>query len=407
MVISVAIAITCTVGFTLVRLANPAPPVPTAEVKRGEFVEYVQLRGETKALKSLSVNAPFKAGDLQIIKLIQNGTPVKKGDVVVRFDITKLEQDLAQSRSALKTAEAEIEQARSQDRLKEEQDLTDVMKARYDVAAAKLDAGKQEILSRIEGEEAKLKVADAEQKLREAEEKLKSDSAAGAADLESKTQKRDKALFDVRQTERSIAAMTLRAPGDGTVTLLRNWHAGWMGGPPAEFREGDRAWPGAAIADLPDLSTIRVAVRVDETDRSRLKSGEIAMVRVDAVPDREFWGRVAKISPLATTDFSGGWPFPRNFNLEIELEQSDPRLRAGMTALTRVMVDRLPDSILIPPQASFEKLGRAVAYVLRGPDFEERVIEVARRSEDQLLISVGLRAGERVALKDPTEVRAP
>jgi hypothetical protein len=78
-----------------------------------------------------------------------------------------------------------------------------------------------------------------------------------------------------------------------------------------------------------------------------------------------------------------------------------------MTALTRVMVDRLPDSILIPPQASFEKLGRAVAYVLRGPDFEERVIEVARRSEDQLLISVGLRAGERVALKDPTEVRAP
>src|SRR5260370_15032076 len=104
-----------------------------------------------------------------------------------------------------------------------------------------------------------------------------------------------------------------------------------MGGRPAEFREGDRDWRGAAIADLPDLSTIRVGVRVDETDRSRLKSGEIAMVRVDAVPDREFLGRVAKISPLATTDFSGGWPFPRNFNLEIELEQSDPRLRAGMT----------------------------------------------------------------------------
>src|SRR5258708_8168223 len=211
-VISVAIGITCTVGFTLGRLANSAPPVPAAEVKRGEFVEYVQLRGETKAVKSLSVNAPFKAGDLRRIKVIQNGTPVKKGDVVVRFDITKLEQDLAQSRSALKTAEAEIEQARSQDRLKEEQDLTDVMKARYDVAAAKLDAGKQEILSRIEGEEAKLKVADAEQKFREAEEKLKADRAAGGAVLESQKPKRDQALFDVRQTERLLPGVTLGAP---------------------------------------------------------------------------------------------------------------------------------------------------------------------------------------------------
>ncbi len=399
-VITAAIVVVGMVGLAAARLASPAPKIPTAEVKYGEFVDYVQLRGAVKALKSLGVNAPFEAGDLQIVKLARNGAPVKKGEVVVQFDTTKVQQDLAQNRSALKSAEAEIEQVRAQARLKEEQDLTDVMKARYDVEAAKLDASKQEILSKIEGEEAKLKVADAEQKLRQAEQKLKSDRSAAAADLESKKQKRDKALFEVRRAERAVAVLTLRAPGDGLVTLQRNWRAGWMGA--TEFKEGDRAWPGAAIADLPDLSTLRVGARIDETDRGRLKPGESATLRVDAVPDPEFGGRVAKISPLATTDFSAGWPFPRNFDLELELQQTDARLRPGMSATARVAVDRIPDSILIPIGASFQKSGRTVAFVLRGSKFEEQVIEVGRRSEGQLLVASGLKAGERVALKDPT-----
>jgi multidrug efflux pump subunit AcrA (membrane-fusion protein) len=196
--------------------------------------------------------------------------------------------------------------------------------------------------------------------------------------------------------------LTVKAPGDGTVTMLRNWRAGFSGGA-AEFKEGDRAWPGAAIADLPDMSSLRIAARIDEVDRGRLQLGEAATVRVDAVPGQEFAGHVAKISPLATTDFSAGWPFPRNFDLEVELGQADPRLKPGMSATARVAVDRIPDSILIPPQASFQKSGRTVTYVVRGSKFEERGIEVGRRSEAQLLVTAGLKPGERVALKDPTE----
>ena len=52
-----------------------------------------------------------------------------------------------------------------------------MLKARYAVESAKLEASKQEIVSKIEGEEAKLKLADAEQTLREAETKQKSDQA--------------------------------------------------------------------------------------------------------------------------------------------------------------------------------------------------------------------------------------
>jgi multidrug efflux pump subunit AcrA (membrane-fusion protein) len=43
-----------------------------------------------------------------------------------------------------------------------------------------------------------------------------------------------------------------------------------------------------------------------------------------------------------------------------------------------------------------------VAYVWKGSQFEERAVEVGRRSGDQVLIANGLRAGEQVALRDPT-----
>jgi len=392
-------------SFGTVRLARTAPRIPTAEVKRGEWVSYVPIRGEVGAVKSVLLAAPSNiapstGGDIQLIKLARNGTRVKKGDVVVQFDVSTLQRTLDQKRSELKQAEAEIEQTHAQARLVAEQDRTDLTKASYDVERAKLEASKQEIVSRIEGEKAKINLADAEQKLREMREKVRSDQASAAADIESKKQKRDKALFEVRQAEQNMAAMTLKAPLDGLVTLLPNWRLSNFGNAP-EFKEGDRAWPGALIAELPDLSRVRVSGRIDEADRGRVKVGQAATVLVDAVPDKELRGQVSEISLLAKLDFSSGWPPVKNFDVAVRLEQTDPRLRPGMSATARVAAERVPDSILIPTEASFQKAGRVVGYVLRGSKFEERVLEVGRRGEKEIVVVKGLKPGERVALKDP------
>jgi HlyD family secretion protein len=107
-----------------VRLSRRSPSVPTVVVGRGDFLDSIQFRGEMKALKSVTISAPADAGNLQIVKLSSEGTAVKPGDVVVEFDKSKTEQDLAQFQSALKSADAEIAQARAQARLAEEQDKT-------------------------------------------------------------------------------------------------------------------------------------------------------------------------------------------------------------------------------------------------------------------------------------------
>jgi HlyD family secretion protein len=381
-----------------VRLGRRAPTVPTIEVKRGEFLDSLQFRGEVKALKSVTISAPAEAGDLQIIKISPEGTVVKTGDVVVEFDRTKTEQDLAQFKSALKSAEAEIGQAKAQARLAEEENKTAVLKARYDVEGAKLEASKQEIVSKIEGEEAKLKLADSEQKLREAETKQKSDEALNKATIESKEQASKKAQYDVMRAERALTQMSQRAPSAGTISLLQHWGGSGM----VTYRPGDRAWPGAAIADLPDATTLRITARVDETERGRLALQQPVTVQLNAIPDRQFTGHIEQIGAIASLDFNSGWPITRNFILEVGIDQTDPRFKPGITGEVTVVVDKVANAIILPAQALFQKSGQNVAYVWHGGEFEERVVEVGRRSGDKIVVAKGVSAGDKVALRDPT-----
>jgi RND family efflux transporter MFP subunit len=385
--------------FGAFRMARSAVNFPMADVKRKEFVDYLEIKGEVKAIRSAVIAAPYSAGDLQILRIVDNATKVKKGDFLVEFDATAVKQKLAEDKSAVTSAEAEIQQARAAARLKEEQDVTDVMTAKYDAEKARMDASKQEILSVIEGEQAKLKLADAEQKQKENESKLKADRAAAVSDLASKQQKHDQAAFQVQLDERALDSLTLRAPLDGVVALQNHWQPQ---GSPTTFKPGDRAWPGAAIAELPDGSALKVSARVEEAERGQLKLGQTASVRLDALPDRNFDGHVETISPTASLDFGSGWPVPRNFAVDLGLSGSDARLAPGMGATVRIAVSRVPDGIVIPTNALFRKAGRTVTYVRRGSKFEETVVEVSKQSGDEALIAKGLQPGERLALKDPT-----
>jgi HlyD family secretion protein len=140
---------------------------------------------------------------------------------------------------------------------------------------------------------------------------------------------------------------------------------------------------------------------VDEAERGRLAAHQSATVQLDAIPERQFSGKLEQIGTIATMDFSAGWPIPRDFDLQIALDQKDPRLKPGMTAQITVIVDRIPNAIAIPVQASFQRSGQTVAYVVDGSKYREQPIEVSRRSRDRILVSSGLRPGDRVALEDP------
>ena len=380
------------------------PSIPSAEVKLGDFVDYVELRGAISVRSSSVIAAPFDAGDLQILKLARSGSNVQKGDVVVEFDPSSLQRTAEQAQSSLKQVEAEIARANAQNRLAEEQIKTELMSAQFELERARLDASTGDVVPAIENEKNVLALEKAEQKLRELNSRMDSRHVALEADLSVIERKREKAKADIEQAEHNMAALTLTSPTDGIITMLPNSRARTNllgGGSTPVFKEGDRAYSGAAIAEIPDLSTIQANAPVSEADRGRVQQGQPVILNIEAVPDKAHRGRVQDISPLAKMDYSG-YPVTKNFDLTVQLENPDPRLRPGMTAGFRVEVERVPASIVIPAEAVFLKSGQTVAYVLSNGVYRERSLTLARRGTGQVMVSHGLKPGERIALKDPT-----
>jgi HlyD family secretion protein len=399
--IAVLVFVVLAVTAAFVRVRTVAPPdLPTAEVVKGQFVDALEIRGDIRPHKSIVLAAPMQAGELQIVKLAKTGTAVKAGDVVVEFDASTLRRTMQEKQSELKQAEAEIDQTAAQARITKEQNATELMRARYNIERAKLDLKKGDTVSRIELEQSKLVLADAQQKLRELEAKIVSDNTSSEADLSSKRRKREKALFDFKRAERGVQNLQLKAPADGVVNVLPNFRAsGPWGG--QEFRDGDRAWPGAAIVELPDLSSVHLEARLEEADRGRLRVGQEATIRIEAIPGRDFRATIDNISVLAKIDFSSGWPPTRNFELGLVLNDLDPKLRPGMSATARIATDRVPDVVLIPSEALFQHDGHPIVYKLSGGEFVEQRVRVARRGREQTIVGEGVGPGDRVATRKP------
>jgi RND family efflux transporter MFP subunit len=376
----------------------------TAVVERGEFVDYLQARGEIRPARSVVLSAPSAGGgDLQIIQLVANGATVKAGDAVAVFDSTNQERTLEQRESELKQAFSELEKLRAEEQRRANAAAAELEQARSIAARQRLDLGAAELLSKVDAEKRALTLANAERFVVEMEEKLAGEREAAAADVAMATQKVEKARYDVEDTRRIINTLTLRAPTAGMVSLLPNFRAGGpLSRSAPEFRRGDRAWFGAPIAELPDLTSVQMTLRVDEADRAKLQPGRAARVRVDAVPDRELPGRVHEISLVAKPDFTS-FPPVRNFDVTVALTEADRRLRSGMSATARLEIDRLPEALLVPAAAVFERNGGSIVFVVSGRSVMRRPVTIERRGREQIAIAGGLEPGERVALDAPDE----
>ena len=399
-----ALALVIALGWLFVSVGRGSvPDVPTAEVVRGDFTDLLEIRGEIRPVRSVVLASPLQSGELQLIKLAKSGTVVKAGDVVVQFDGSTLLRTIQEKQSELRQADAEIEQQRAQSKITDEQNATALMRAQYDLQRAKLEVMKGDTIPRIQLEQAKLAIGDAQLKLKEIEAKIIADKTAAAAAVAGRRRKREKAQADLERAQLGLQKLEMKAPAAGMVNVLPNPRSGgFFGGNEQEFREGDRAWAGASVIELPDLSTVHLEARLDESDRGRLNTGQDATVKIEAVPGKDFKARIDKISLLARVDFSSGWPPPKNFDLGLVLLEIDPRIRPGMTAVARIATDRVPDVVLAPSEAVFQKDGSPVLYVLDGSMFTEQRVQISRRGKEQSVVASGVEPGARVAVRRPS-----
>jgi HlyD family secretion protein len=377
--------------------------VAVARVRRADFIISVRTRGAIKSAHSTILTAPQVPG-LRIVHLADNGRPVKKGDVVVEFDAIQQEQNVIERTTSVRSADGDIEQLKATQVMNNEADAMNKMQAEYGVESARLDASKAEVLSVVDGAKNRIQVGVVEGSLQQVKSTINAHQVGNESDLARADQRKTKAVGDLNLAASYLPQMQLRAPADGIVNVLQNFRSqGTFGQTPPPFKEGDNAWTGAAIAEIPSLAEMYVDLSLEEVDRGKLQMGQAVRVRVDAIPDKEFAAEITWISPIAALIYRGGSTPQKTFPARATLKNLDDRLRPGMSSTAEIIIERQPDQLLIPIRASFDKDGKPAVYVQIGKQFVIRPIQVGRRNDEDIIVLGGLKEGETVTLESPAD----
>src|SRR4029079_638355 len=111
--------------------------------------------------------------------------------------------------------------------------------------------------------------------------------------------------------------------------------------------------------------------------------------------------RVGQLSGLANrANFFESASVTRLFDLTLQFDSPDPRLKAGGSVRVTLDGKDMPNAIHVPRQAVFDKNGKNYVFVKTGEHFEQRDVKVDQRTESRVVIS-GLPEGTEIALVDP------
>jgi HlyD family secretion protein len=270
-------------------------------------------------------------------------------------------------------------------------------------------------------QQAKVSLADAQVKLARAQ-KLKAEGIFTQTDLETaqlaETSARlalDSANENVGQSNANLikaqddlTKTTIYSPIDGRVIAL-NAKEGEV------VITGTMNNPGSVIGIIADMADINAEVDVDETEIVNIRIGQEAVVRVDALPGKEYKGKVIEVGSSGYNRTNQ--PDVTFFKVKILLDHPDDNLRARMSVRAEIHTATHPNTLTVPIQAVVEReagddakdggkqndkaaKGRKVVFVITGGKTggkaHQRPVETGLSDETRVELTSGVKAGEQV-----------
>jgi len=384
---------------------------PSATAQKSDVQLRFLANGLVKATQSRIVTAPAVAGgSLRIIRVAATGSFAHKDNVVLEFDPSQQEYNLAQARSDLAQAEQEILKDKADAEVQMAEDGTALLKAKYAVRRAELDVSKNELLSEIDAKKNLLALEEAKRALAQLEADIQSHTTSNQAALALSEEKRNKARLAMQLAETNIQNMRVKAPIDGLLVVHGNPNS--MGGimfggmTLPEYHVGDTANPGDTVAEVIDLSRMEITSQVSERDRPYIKAGQSVEIYVEALRNEKFLGKIENVAGSTTNGFFVD-DQQRKFSVTSQLDHSDPRMRPGFTCRLVFLGEQLRQALAIPSEAVFERSGKTVAYLRKSGAWQPQEVKVRAYSEGQAVIESGLQSGDAVALVNPEKRGSP
>ena len=315
------------------------PTVQTIQPKRGALAADLVLPGNMQAF----TDAPVYARTNGYLRrwYVDIGARVRAGQLLAEIETPEIDQQLRQSRAELATAQANYKLAKS--------------------------------------------TAERWQDLRKTDSVAQQETDEKLGDLESKGASMEAAGANVKRLEETQAFQKIYAPFDGVVTA-RNINRG-------DFVQPAGATTGKPLLTVARADTVRIFVDVSELDSPWVEPGRKGYVSVQALPGMPVEGKVTRTS----------WVLNANRTLRTELDIPNPagRLRPGMYATARIVLQESPDAIVVPLSAVVREGAIASCWIIRDGKAARIALVLGLQVGNEAAITSGLKGDEQVVQVPP------
>lgn len=150
----------------------------------------------------------------------------------------------------------------------------------------------------------------------------------------------------------------------------------------------------AKVLKLEDISSLYIESEVPEADIAKIKDQQKAVIRVNALPDRQFTGDIVQIF-LSARDTDNAWDRKGGtFPIRIKIKDPVPELKTGLSAIVEIVVESRADVLRLPQEFVAREKGKY--YVVRAGGKERVPVELGLRSDAFVEVQKGLKPGDEV-----------
>lgn len=355
-----------------------ATDITISDVTRGKFDDYVRLNGQVLPIQVVQISP--EEGGIVREKVVEEGTRVRKGDVILRLSNSNLdlqilnaEAELAEKQNLLRNTQVAMQQDRLNNRTEQATLDTDCDRKRraYEQNARLY---KERLISKevyLQSRE-DYKLARRKQSL--ISQRLKQDSLyrhVQMAQMEDNLDNMRKNVLLVRDRKNKLE---VRSAIDGELGLL-------------DVELGQNIAAGQNIGQINDLSDFKVQAQIDEHYIDRVRPGLSASFSRDG---KTYRLRVRKVYPEVRNG-----TFRTDF---VFVGERPAQMRSGQTYYVELALGKSQQATLIPRGTFFQTTGGNWIFVLdkSGRKAYRRNISIARQNPQYYEVTDGLEPGERV-----------
>lgn len=373
-----ALLVWIVLGTTANTMTVDVSDITISDVTRGKFDDYVRLNGQVLPIQVVQISP--EEGGIVREKVVEEGTRVRKGDVILRLSNSNLdlqilnaEAELAEKQNLLRNTQVAMQQDRLNNRTEQATLDTDCDRKRraYEQNARLY---KERLISKEVYLQSREDHNLARRKQSLISQRLKQDSLyrhVQMAQMEDNLDNMRKNVLLVRDRKNKLE---VRSAIDGELGLL-------------DVELGQNIAAGQNIGQINDLSDFKVQAQIDEHYIDRVRPGLSASFSRDG---KTYLLRVRKVYPEVRNG-----TFRTDF---VFVGERPAQMRSGQTFYVELALGKSQQATLIPRGTFFQTTGGNWIFVLdkSGRKAYRRNISIARQNPQYYEVTDGLEPGERV-----------